>query len=322
MPCAVEPSKAVNVSDAQRRRARDLAQRAQQSAILGDRLAARDQLKEAASLDPANANLAYELARAQESANSSEQAAHEYCRFLSLAPNAPEASEARDRVAALTQRRQRAVSEPALAAFRVGLQAFDRKNFTEAETAFGSAIDLAPEFAEAYYDRGLARTAHGDPGGAAQDFADYARLAPTADDRAAVLARVDALRAAALSPGNALAVGLVIPGGGQFYTGRSGYGLLTLAAVGGALAWGLQSTTTNVHHTGVDPFGQKYDYTTPEASRAHLGVGLGVAGGIALATALEAFTYAQHANSRARTQFAIAPIPGGAAVGVKFAFQR
>src|SRR4051812_7193688 len=47
----------------QRREARELAQRAQQSAILGDRSAARDQLRQASAMDPANPDLAYQLAR-------------------------------------------------------------------------------------------------------------------------------------------------------------------------------------------------------------------------------------------------------------------
>ncbi|MEO6529224.1 MAG: tetratricopeptide repeat protein, partial [Gemmatimonadaceae bacterium] len=88
-----------SVTDLQRRTARDLAQRAQQSAILGDRTAARDQMTQAAALDPSNPDLAYQLARAQESAGAPDDAATEFCRFLALAPNAPEAAEARERVA-------------------------------------------------------------------------------------------------------------------------------------------------------------------------------------------------------------------------------
>jgi TM2 domain-containing membrane protein YozV len=85
----------------QRRAARDLAQRAQQAAILGDRAAAREQLRQAAMLDPRDPDLAYQLARANDAAGAAADAASEYCRFLSLAPNGPEATEARDRVAIL-----------------------------------------------------------------------------------------------------------------------------------------------------------------------------------------------------------------------------
>src|SRR5215208_7118729 len=80
------PAAAVRaVTPAQRRLARDLAQRAHQSAILGDRAAARDQLRQAANLDPANPALAYQLARAQEAlAPNAPEATAEYCRFLAL----------------------------------------------------------------------------------------------------------------------------------------------------------------------------------------------------------------------------------------------
>jgi TM2 domain-containing membrane protein YozV len=85
----------------QRRAARELAQRAQQAAILGDRASAREQLRQAAILDPRDPDLAYQLARANDASGAAADAASEYCRFLSLAPNAPEAPEARERVAIL-----------------------------------------------------------------------------------------------------------------------------------------------------------------------------------------------------------------------------
>ena len=88
-------------TEAQRRAARALVQRGQQAAILGDRAAEREQLRQAAILDPADSDLAYQLARAHEGAGASADAATEYCRFLALAPNAPEAAEARERIAIL-----------------------------------------------------------------------------------------------------------------------------------------------------------------------------------------------------------------------------
>jgi len=76
----------------QRRAARELAQRAQQSAILGDRNAARDQLRQAAAMDPTNPDLAYQLARAHDAVGAGDDAKTEYCRFVALAPTAPEAA--------------------------------------------------------------------------------------------------------------------------------------------------------------------------------------------------------------------------------------
>jgi len=45
-------------TDAQRRQARDLVQRGQQAALLGDSALAREQLRQAAALDPADPDLA------------------------------------------------------------------------------------------------------------------------------------------------------------------------------------------------------------------------------------------------------------------------
>src|SRR5439155_27187515 len=65
--CADVPA-ASAPTDSARRRARVFAQRGRQAAILGDRTTALALLRQAASLDPTDADLAYELARAEESA--------------------------------------------------------------------------------------------------------------------------------------------------------------------------------------------------------------------------------------------------------------
>ena len=90
-PACAAPTTARAATPEQRRAARELAQRAQQSAILGDRTAARDQLRQAAAMDPTNPDLAYQLARAHEAVSAGDDARAEYCRFVALAPTAPEA---------------------------------------------------------------------------------------------------------------------------------------------------------------------------------------------------------------------------------------
>src|SRR4051794_10181573 len=123
-------------TEAQRRQARNLAQNGRQAAILGDSAAAFQQMRQASALDPTYADLAYQLARAYETAGASANAAKEYCRFLSIAPNAPEASEARSRVAALAP--TISVSGPTVASalFDAGVQAYERKQLVEAEAKF------------------------------------------------------------------------------------------------------------------------------------------------------------------------------------------
>jgi len=290
-------------TEAQQRVARDLALRAQQSAILGDRAAARDQLKGAVTLDPASPDLAYQLARAQESAGSSDDAAAEYCRFLSLAPNAPEAAEAKERVAALTRNAQATVSDKILTPFRAGIAAYEAGRMSQAEASFTTAIKLQPDWADAYYDRSLTYAVRGEYELAARDLQQYLRYKPEAEDRAAVISRIASLRGGGLSPAAALGYGILIPGAGQFYTKRAVFGVVTLGAAGGAIAYAMQSGPVIEHYTetGTLPFnGGTYTYpaTRQVNGRPHLLQGAAIAGAIGLSSAIEAFVYARHVNAR------------------------
>ncbi len=293
-----------SVTAEQRRAARELAQRAQQSAILGDRNAARDQLRQAAAADPTNPDLAYQLARAQEAIGANDDARTEYCRFIGLAPTAPEAAEARDRVVALTRPTQTAASEKVTAPFRTGVAAYEAGRFAEAAIAFGSAISAQPDWADAYYDRALANAARGQRELAITDFQQYLRLRPEADDRQTVIARINGLRGGPLSPSAALGLGLVIPGAGQLYTGRKLFGFATLAVVGGTVAYALKSDPVTERYlvtTDLDPFGNPlppYMATRRVVGRPYLAAGLAGAGAIAVSSAVEAFIYARRVNAR------------------------
>ena len=295
----------------QRRQARELAQRGQQAAILGDRAAARDQLRQAAVLDPTDADLAYQLARADETAGATSDASREYCRSLALAPNAPEAAETRAHVANLLPPSRTIAAQRASSAFTRGLSAYERGQLDSAEVAFDEAIAREPAWASAYYDRAITRLARGKRDDALSDFQQYLRLQPDANDRLQVASRIDALQRSPLSPGRALSLGLVIPGAGQFYTGRPARGLLALAGAGAALACGLRQRTTmrTVQETALDPFNNPYTYTTtrPATDRPCLGPGIAVAGVIALASAIDAFSYAKRASVGPRVSLVLAP---------------
>ena len=303
-PACAAPTTARAATPEQHRAARELAQRAQQSAILGDRTAARDQLRQAAALDPTNPDLAYQLARAQEAVGAGDEARAEYCRFVALAPTAPEAAEARERVGALARPTQATVPERVMAPFRTGIANYEAGRFAQAATAFGSAIAAQPDWADAYYDRALSNAARGQRELAIADFQQYLRLRPEAEDRQAVISRISGLRAEPLSPGAALGLGLVIPGAGQMYTGRKLFGLATLAAAGGVVAYALKSDPVTERYlvtTDQDPFGNVLPpyYTTRQVpGRPYLAAGLAAAGAIAVSSAVEAFVYARHANQR------------------------
>jgi tetratricopeptide (TPR) repeat protein len=318
------PSPVRPPTDAQRRQARALAQRGQQAAILGDRASARDQLRQAVALDPSDADLAYQLARADEMTGASAEAAREYCRFLALAPGAPEAAEARDRLATLARPSgAENAANPAVTAFQQGIALYDAGRMAEAETAFSAAIAARPDWADAHYDRALVRSARHDTSGATSDFERYLRLKPEAEDRALVVARIDPLRPAPavnLSPGRALALGLVIPGGGQFYTGRPGRGLLALAGSGAALGCAFRQSTssTNVQETALDPFGNPYTFTSVRQTTTHpcLAGGLTAAGVIAVASAVDAFHFARRVSGDHQVALQLVPLTDAVALGV------
>lgn len=250
--CPTTVQVVVPPTEAQRRAARALVQRGQQAAILGDRAAEREQLRQAAILDPADADLAYQLARAQEGAGASADAATEYCRFLALAPNAPEAAEARERIAILA------------------VDAGERPSVVAAEPR-SQPVLTAP--------------------------------APTAAATAPLVTR--------LSPGRALSIGLLVPGGGQFYAGRPVRGVLTLGGTAIALGYALSQTrgTTSVQETALDPFGNSYTYTTTREtrSRPYLAPGLAAAGAIAVASAIDAFNYSRRTNDERRVALDVVP---------------
>jgi tetratricopeptide (TPR) repeat protein len=288
-------------SDDDRRRARDLAARGQQAAILGDSSAALNSLRQAAILDPTNADFAYQLGRVYEQSKSQANAAAEYCRFLVLAPNALEATEVRDRILTIIPPRTDPTAAAAQREFQSGIAAYNAGQFLQAEVHFSGALKGDSTWAEAYYDRALVRTALAERVNAVKDFESYLRFKPEATDRLQVVARIDILRRAQLSQGQALLFGLVVPGGGQMYTRRPVRGALLfgLAAASSIVALRGQTKTTIVQQTGTDPFGNRYNFTATKTTteRPYLAPGIAAAGAIAVVSAFEAFHYAGQVNA-------------------------
>jgi tetratricopeptide (TPR) repeat protein len=295
--CSASVVQSGSRSEAQRRDARDMAQRARQSAILGDVAAQLSYLRDAVGLDPADPNLAYELARSFESAGDLSSAALEYCRFLSLAPSVSEARDVRAHVATLVPPKPDTVVTVEGTALKRAVAAYDKGRWADAEAFFTTVIRVDSMSAETFYDRALVRALQNHRDAAADDYARYLRLRPEALDRALVVTRVNQLRAQRLSASQAFGLGVVIPGGGQFYVRRPVRGLLSLAGVGVASAFAMIETKTSTTTTEManDPFGNPYSYsvTTAHKSRPYLASGLGVAGGIALFSAIDAALYAR-----------------------------
>lgn len=314
-PACTSVSRPAAPTTEQRRSARDLAQRGQEAAILGDANAALAQFRQAAALDPSDPDLAYQLARAYESAGAGADAAKEYCRFLALSPNAPEASEARERARTLAPPSPDPSYVAASTAFKLGLTAYGRGQLVQAETHFTSAITNHSTWAEAYYDRAVVRSALGDRYGAVDDFNHYLQLRPEAPDRPQIVARTEALRQPVLSPGQALSLGLVIPGGGQFYARRPVRGVLSLVGVGGAIAAAFYQKTNVVTRDTIftDPFGRPYTQQVKhsEKQRPYVVPGALAATGILFLSAFDAFKYTQELSAGPRhVSVSLAPASG------------
>ena len=156
-PACASVSRPASPTPEQRRSARQMAQRGQEAAILGDSVTALAQLRQATALDPSDPDLAYQLARAYEAAGAGADAAKEFCRFLALAPNAPEANEARERARTLTPQRPDPSYVAATSAFNLGVAAYGKGQLVQAETHFSTAIASHSTWAEAYYDRAVVR---------------------------------------------------------------------------------------------------------------------------------------------------------------------
>jgi Flp pilus assembly protein TadD len=307
--------------------ARRLTTQAHEQAIIGDNGAARDLFRRAAKLDPTDPNIAFQLARAEEHATDTTAAAREYCRFLALAPNAPEAAEALERATTFrpASARPPALSDRATIAFKSGLQYSDLKQWKAADSAFSVAIQEAPSWPEPYYDRAVALSERGEQNQAARDLAKYLQLRPEAEDRAAVVARINGWQRRPFQPGTALAMGLVVPGMGQLYTRRPAIGLAVLGGVGAGVYLALRSKISSETRTFTDVFGFEHQYQVQVKSHPTYYAGIATAAGVAALGAVEAFMYARRtrdvttlaAPTRVSALEILPGVGGGVTVGVR-----
>jgi tetratricopeptide (TPR) repeat protein len=295
---AIRPSETPTAAN--RDRARDASQRGQQAALLGDGATAIRVLREAATLDPTAADVAFQLAGVYETARDSVNAVKEYCRFLSLAPTSPEARTVVDKIRILAPPRIEQVIDLPLAVFRSGIAAYRRGELTTADSAFSAAIAGDTAWADAYYNRGRVRLLLGDRQRAGTDFAQYLRLNPEARDRLDVSNELATLGLGeySFSPLQTLAWGILIPSAGEFYTHRPIRGILTLLGVGGSAAMAFQERTT----------GRRTEHP-------YLIAGLVTAGAVWLVSAVDATIYARNSvDKQRRVAFIVAPGTSGGLV--------
>jgi len=293
-PPAAEPQ--IPGRDA-RAQARQVASNASQAVIFGDLQRARALLDRATELDPTSSDLAYRRARVLEDLGERAEAVSEFCRVLALDPTEG-VEDARDRLEALVDADRVEIPDSAVQAFEEGVAGFDAGFLERAAASFDSATALAPQWAEAVYDRGVALARLGRRLEAARDLRRYLELRPDAPDAIAVSERIGELQSGTAartpSPGAALTLGILIPGMGQFYSGRALGGLTVLAMAGGAVAAGMLIEDVQVRcltDPGPDGSCPPGQVLREDVSHPYQVAGLGTAAAITLIGAIEAFVH-------------------------------
>lgn len=280
---------------------------ANQAAILGDPQRALTLLTEAVALDATSPLLRYRLGRAMEEVGEEDGAVAEFCRYLALAPDGPEAVEVRGRLDGTSPFARMAAALEAHAAFAAGIEAYDRGEYDTSALHFSRALVLDADWDAAHYNRGVAYVRAGRFSAGSADLGWYLELNPTAEDRAAVEAQIQTLQLAPVySPSTALLSGILIPGMGHFYSGRPGVGVLVLAVAGGSAAAGLLVREVEISClsqpvNGECPPGQ---IAGRDESRPYLVPGLAVAAVVTLAGAIHAFRGARRSGP---VGFSVAP---------------
>lgn len=292
---------------AERTQARQIAATAAQAVILGDLERARSLLDRATQLDPSSEDLAYRHARVLEELGERTAAISEYCRALAIDPKGAAASDARDRLDALAAAARAAIPEAAIKAFQGGLAQADAGRLGRAAASFDSATTSAPRWPEAVYDRGVVYARLGRASEATRDLRKYLELQPDAPDAITVSQRIGALQSLAVvgmpHSGTALALGLVIPGMGQFYSGRALSGLAVLSLAGGSVAAGLLikkvtvKCLSDVPAGGTCPAGQVLGQ---EVGHPYRVAGFGAAAAVSALGAIEAFVKLRRRRSAQR----------------------
>ena len=275
-----------------------LAQAATQASVLGDREGALDFLVRAADMDPTDAGIAYEQARTYEGLGRYAESVEAYCRYLSLAPAAADADEVRGAVYRLNPPD---IPLPANVeeAFGRGVVAFENGDLSEANREFSDVVTLAPDLAQAYYNRALVYSGERRYELAIEDFRQYLNLDRAAADGSQVLEIIGTLRSppAVYSPATALVAGMFIPGFGQFHTDRPVGGLFALTLAGVAAGFGIGFAETEVTCRTPDDPCPPNQIIDEKTTRPYLVPGLAVAAGIALVAAIEGFVAAKRKNA-------------------------
>jgi tetratricopeptide (TPR) repeat protein len=281
-------------------------------------------LSQAASADATSAELAYRHARVLEDLGATDAAILEYCRSLGLGAADVGIVDSRRRLDDLYEIVRERVSDEALTAFIAGLDQADAMLYADAAQSFGVAIEASPQWPAPVYNRAVILEQLGRLPESVAEFRRYLELTPSEVDPTLVdvSERIGMLEGVLAqptpSPGSALALGVLFPGMGQYYSGRNRAGTIVLGAAAAAVVAGIVvkevtvQCLTPVSSGDECPPGQVHDETTRRPMLAPALIGTGV---VAVGAAVEAYVRARRARSeRADAQGATSASSRGATI--------
>jgi tetratricopeptide (TPR) repeat protein len=273
---------------------------ATQAMLLGDLAGALDFLDRALLLDPTAAEAVYLRARILQRQGASDAAAAALCHYLRLDPASASAQEVRQR---LDEARDAGAAQPLLDTYRRALALEQEGRLSEAEAAFTEVLSARPAAALARYNRAIVRMALGQDAAARADLVAYLELEPRAPDAAQVRQFLGPTAAGPTGPwataaaparpraSTAFIIGALVPGGGQYYTGRPTLGAAVTALAGGVVAAGVLHRRTTIHCRDAQADICPEDMiSSRDTERPLLLPAIGAAAGLALVAAIEAAT--------------------------------
>jgi tetratricopeptide (TPR) repeat protein len=276
---------------------------ADEALILGEMERARDLLERATELDPTSPEIAYRFARVLEELGDRAEAIDQYCRAIALGSGSAEIGDAPARIQNILDLERAQIPVNAVQSFQAGLSQADRGQLETAFQSFGSAFAVAPDWAEAVYNRGIVQARLGRVEAAASDLEEYLAFRPEAEDALLVSQRIGQLRGLTdlPSPSAALTLGILFPGAGQFYSRRAWGGLSVLTLAAGAAAAGFLIEEVTVLCVGSVPSGGECPpdrVIGEEVDTPYLMHGLVAAGAVTVLGAVESFFGARGRRTR------------------------
>jgi tetratricopeptide (TPR) repeat protein len=293
--------------------ARELASDANAALVLGDVERARALLARALEHDDRSSETLYRYARASEDLGDREEAITYFCRALGL-PEGDSLPDARARLDALVAADQPDIPLQAVEAFERGVVLVRQNRLDSAAHAFSDAARVAGGWPLATYNVGVVLGRLGDREGAVTHLRSYLLSTPDADNATEVARAVGRLEAPTTRPPpsarSTLVLGLLLPGMGQFYSGRPRAGLSVLGLAGGALVAGLlvrRVTVQCLDEVGAGGGCPPERVVGSSTQRPYLMPSIGVAAAVTVLGAVEALV--RRGREPTETPFSELPAP-------------